>query len=175
MSLPTGLAPFADQSRTDHAAVLAAGALVCLIGYVGVAALLYGLGALDHAAPDGPRRVASAGASAACWGVYAAAFARGKGGPVTNAFLSPTATVAVVPAAFRWAAFGPAWGALRDRIGLFLFRPGLFVDAAALTLPGLAFAAGLLAIWASRLDEAAVEAWQREHLSTEFRRAFVEE
>lgn len=175
MSLPIGLAPFADQSRTDRAAVIVGGALACLIGYVGAAVLLFGLGALDHGSPDGPRRVASAVASLACWGFYAAAFVRGKGGPVTDAFLSPVATVAVVPTAFRWGVFGPAWDAFRDRIALFLFRPGLFVDAAALILPGLVFAAGLLAIWAARLDESGIEAWQREHLSAEFRREFVEE
>jgi hypothetical protein len=175
MSLPIGLAPFANQSRTDHAAVVGGGAIACLLGYVGAAALLFGLGALDHGAPDGPRRVASAVASLVCWGFYVAAFVRGRGGPVTDAFVYPVATVALVPPAFRWAAFGPAWDAFRDRIALFLFRPGLFVDAAVLILPGVAFAAGLLALWASLLDESAIEAWQREHLSAEFRREFIEE
>ncbi|WP_200531858.1 hypothetical protein [Halorubrum sp. LN27] len=175
MALPIGLTPFANQSRTAHAGVLVGGALACLLGYVGAAALLFELGALDHGAPDGPRRVASAVASLACWGFYAAAFARGKGGPVTDALVSPVATVAVVPTAFRWVAFGPAWGVFRDRIARFLFRPGLFVDAAVLILPGVVFAVGLLALWASRLDEAAIEAWQREHLSAAFRREFLEE
>ncbi|WP_123621757.1 hypothetical protein [Halorubrum sp. CSM-61] len=175
MSLPIGLAPFANQSRAAHAGVLVGGALACLIGYVGAAGLLFELGALDHGAPDGPRRVASAVASLACWGFYAAAFARGRGGPVTDASLYPVTTVALVPTAFRWVAFGPAWDAYRDRIALFLFRPELFVDAAALILPGVAFAVGLLAVWAARLDESAIDAWQREHLSAEFRREFVEE
>jgi len=175
MSIPIGLSPFANQSRTTHVAVLVGGALACLIGYVGAAALLFGVGALDHGAPDGPRRVASAAASLACWGFYAAAFVRGKGGPVTDASVYPVATVAVVPTAFRWVAFGPAWDAFRDRIALFLFRPRLFVDAAVLVLPGIAFAAGLLSLWTALLDESAVEAWQREHLSAAFRREFIEE
>ncbi|WP_144923566.1 hypothetical protein [Halorubrum salsamenti] len=175
MSLPIGLAPFANQSRTAHAGVLVGGALACLIGYVGAAALLFEIGALDHGAPDGPRRVASAVASLACWGFYAAGFVRGRGGPVADAFVYPVGTVAVVPTAFRWVTFGPAWVAFRDRIALFLFRPGLFVDAAALILPGVAFAVGLLALWASRLDETEIEAWQREHLSTAFRREFIDE
>lgn len=175
MSLPIGLAPFANQSRVAHVGVLIGGALACLIGYVGAAALFFGLGALDHGAPDGPRRVASAVASLACWGFYAAAFTRGKGGPVTDAFVYPVATVALVPTAFRWVAFGPAWDAFLDRIGFFLFRPGLFVDAAALILPGIAFAVGLLSLWAARLDESAIEAWRREHLPAAFRRRFVEE
>ncbi|WP_050033837.1 hypothetical protein [Halorubrum halophilum] len=175
MSLPIGLAPFANQSRAAHAGVLVGGAVACLLAYVGAAALLFELGALDHGTPDGPRRVASAVASMACWGFYAAAFVRGRGGPVTDAFVYPVATVALVPTAFRWVAFEPAWDAFRDRIALFLFRPGLFVDAAALVLPGVALAAVLLSIWATRLDESAIETWQREHLSAEFRREFIEE
>lgn len=175
MEIPLGLTPFAEQSRVEHAAVLLGGALACLAGYVGAAALLFGLGALDHGGPAGARRVAAVFASLACWGFYAAAFVRGKGGPVTDALAYPIATVAVVPFAFRWAAFGPAWDAVRDRVGFLVFRPGLFVDAAALVVPGVAFAAGLLAVWASVLGEAAVEEWQRKHLTAEFRRAFVEE
>jgi hypothetical protein len=42
-------------------------------------------------------------------------------------------------------------------------------------LPGVAFAAGLLALWASLLGESAIEDWKREHLSAAFREAFVEE
>ena len=175
MEVPLGLAPFAGQSRGEHAAVLLGGALACLVGYVGAAVLLFGLGALDHGEPAGPRRVASVFASLACWGFYAAAFVRGKGGPVTDALAYPVATVALVPFAFRWSVFGPAWGAVRDRIGFLVFQPGLFLDAAALIAPGVAFAAGLLTLWASVLGEDAVEEWQREHLSAEFRRAFVED
>jgi len=175
MEVPLGLAPFAGQSRGEHAAVLAGGAVACLIGYVGAAALLFGVGALDHGEPAGPRRVASAFASLACWGFYAAAFVRGKGGPVTDALAYPIATVMLVPFAFRWSVFGPALGAVRDRIGFLVFRPALFLDAAALIVPGVAFGAGLLALWASALGEEAVREWQREHLPEEFRRAFAEE
>ena len=175
MNVPPGLAPFADQSPHDHAVVLTAGALACLVGYVGSAVLFFEFAALDHGGPAAPRRVASVFASLACWGVYAAAFVRGRGGPVTDVLAYPIATVAVVPFATRWVAFGPAWGALRDRIGFFLFRPALLVDAAVLVVPGVVFCACLLALWASRLDEAEVREWQRRTLSVEFRERFVEE
>jgi len=175
MNVPLGLAPFAGQSRTEHALVLAGGALACLIGYVGATAAFFGLAALGHGEPVGPQRVAGAFASLACWGFYALAFVRGKGGPVTNTVAYPIATVAVVPFAFRWTAFGPAWDALADRVGFFLLRPTLFVEAAVLVVPGLVLCAGVLTAWASLLGEEAVAAWQREHLSESFRAAFVEE
>ncbi|WP_418286700.1 hypothetical protein [Halorubrum sp. DTA46] len=175
MDLPLGFEPFAGQSRAAHAAVLVGGALACLLGYVGAAAVLFEPTALAHDAPAGSRRVAAAFASLACWGFYSAAFVRGKGGPVTNVVVSPLVTVTVLPFAYRWIVFGPAWDAIRDRVSLLYFRPSVFVDAAALVLPGLVFSAGLLTLWASLLGEEAVEKWQREHLSREFRRAFVDE
>ncbi|GAA0526544.1 hypothetical protein SAMN04488066_10287 [Halorubrum aquaticum] len=175
MNLPLGLEPFVDQSPRDHALVLAFGVLACLVGYVGSAALFFGFGALDHGGPAAPRRVASVFASMACWAVYAVAFVRGKGGPVTDVLAYPIATVAAVPFAARWIAFGPAWGALRERLGFFLFRPDLLADAAALVVPGIALCASLLTLWASRLDETEVRAWQRRNLSAEFREAFVDE
>lgn len=175
MALPLGLEPFVDQSRTEHALVVCGGALACLVGYAGAAAVFLGLGALDHGAPDGPRRIASVFASLACWGYYAGAFTRGKGGPVTDAVAYPLATVVVVPFAFRWTVFGPNWAGIRERVDLFFFEPALFVDAAALVVPGLAFAAALLTAWASLLGEDGVRAWTRRHLSAEFRTAFVEE
>lgn len=175
MNVPLGLTPFVGQSRTEHALVLAGGVLACLAGYVGAAAAFFGLAALGHGEPAGPQRVAGVFASLACWGFYALAFVRGKGGPVTDVLAYPVATVTVVPFAFRWTAFGPAWGALADRFGFFLFQPALFVDAAAHLLPGLVLCAGALTAWASLLGEEAVEAWQREHLSEPFRAAFVEE
>lgn len=175
MTLPLGLEPFVDQTRAEHAIVIVGGMVACLVGYVGAAALFFGLGALDHGAPGGPRRIASAFASLACWGVYTAAFTRGKGGPVTDVVAYPVATVAVVPFAFRWVAFGPNWEAIRDRIGFFLFRPELFVDAATLLLPGAILCIGLLSVWANSLGEAGISAWQRRHLSPAFREAFVAE
>ncbi len=175
MAFPLGLAPFANQSRIEHAGVLVGGALACLAGYVGAAVVLFGLGALDHGDPAGPRRVASVFASLVCWGFYTAAFVRGKGGPVTDVVAYPLATVTLVPFVFRWSVFGPAWGAVRDRIGFVVLQLGPFVDAAALVLPGVAFTAGLLTLWASLLGESAIEEWQREHLSREFRREFVED
>lgn len=175
MDLPLGFEPFSGQSRAGHAAVLVGGVIACLIGYVGAAVLLFESGALALEASTGPRRIAGVFASVACWGYYSAAFVRGKGGPVTNAAVSPTVTVAVVPFGYRWVAFGPAWDAIRDRITLVYFRPGLFVDAAALVLPGVAFSAGVLTLWASLLGEDAIREWKREHLSREFRREFVDE
>jgi hypothetical protein len=175
MNVPLGLAPFADQSRTEHALVVAGGAVACLVGYVGAAAAFFGLAALGHGEPAGPQRVAGAFASLACWGFYALAFVRGKGGPVTDVLAYPVATVTAVPFAFRWAAFGPAWDALADRFGFFLFQPALFVDAAAHVVPGLVLCAGVLTAWASLLGEEAVADWQREHLSEPFREAFVDD
>lgn len=175
MTVPPGLAPFADQSPRDQAFVLVVGALACLVGYVGSAVLFFGFAALDHGGPAAPGRVASVFASLACWGVYAVAFVRGRGGPVTDVLAYPIATVAVVPFATRWVAFGPAWATLRDRLGFILFRPALLVDAAALVVPGVVFCACLLALWASRLDETEAREWQRRTLSAEFREAFVEE
>ena len=175
MNVPLGLAPFAGQSRGEHALVLAGGALACLVGSAGAAAAGCGLAALGHGAPVGPQRIAGVFASLACWGFYALAFVRGKGGPVTDVLAYPLATVTVVPFAFRWAVFGPAWDALADRFGFFLFQPALFVDAAAHVVPGVVLCAGILTAWASLLGEEAVDAWQREHLSEPFREAFVEE
>ena len=175
MTPPLGMAPFANQSRAEHAGVLLGGAAACLLGYAGGVSLLFGIDALGHGEPAGPRRVAAVFGSLACWGFYAGAFVRGKGGPVTDVVVYPVATVAVVPVAFRWALFGPAWDAVRDRVGLLAFRPEPLVDAAVLVLPGVAFAAGLLALWASLLGESAIEDWKREHLSAAFREAFVEE
>lgn len=175
MNVPLGLTPFAGQSRSEHALVLVGGAIACLVGYVGAAAAFFGLAALGHGEPAGPQRVAGVFASLACWGFYALAFVRGKGGPVTDVLAYPLATVTAVPFAFRWVAFGPAWDALAERFGFFLFRPALFVDAAAHVLPGLVLCAGVLTAWASLLGEEAVAAWQREHLSEPFREAFVEE
>ena len=175
MNLPLGLEPFVDQSPRDHTLVPLVGALACLVGYVGSAALFFGIGALDGGGPAGPRRVAAVFASLACWAAYTVAFVRGVGGPVTDVLAYPIATVTIVPVATRWILFGPAWGALRDRFGFFLFRPDLLVDAAVLVVPGVALCATLLTLWASRLGEAEIREWQRRHLSAAFREAFVEE
>ncbi|MFC5279167.1 hypothetical protein ACFPM1_10435 [Halorubrum rubrum] len=175
MTLPLGLEPFVDQSPRDHALVLVVGAFACLVGYVGSAALFFGFDVLGHGGPAGPRRVAAVFASLACWAAYTVAFVRGRGGPVTDVLAYPIATVAVVPVATRWIVFGPAWGALRDRLGFFLFRPDLLVDAAVLVAPGVALCASLLTLWANRLGETEIREWQRRHLSAAFREAFVEE
>lgn len=174
MGVPLGLEAFTNQSRGEHALVIAGGAVACLVAYVGAAALFFGVSALDHGGPAGPRRVASVFASLACWGVYTAAFVRGKGGPVRNVLVYPVATVAVVPFAFRWLAFGPDWGGLRERLGFVLFDPALFVDAGALLVPGIAFCGALLTVWASLLSDDAIRDWQQRHLSRAFREAFVD-
>lgn len=175
MNVPLGLAPFAGQSRTAHALVLVGGAVACVVGYAGAAAAFFGLAALGHGEPVAPQRVAGVFASLACWGFYAVAFIRGRGGPVTDVLAYPLATVALVPFAFRWAVFGPAWDSLADRVGFVLLRPSLFVDAAALVLPGIVLTVGVLTAWASLLGEEDVERWQREHLSEPFREAFLTE
>lgn len=175
MGVPLGLEPFTNQSRVEHALVVVGGAAACLVGYVGAASLFFGVDALGHGEPAGARRVASVFASLACWGLYTAAFVRGKGGPVRNVLAYPVATVTVVPVAFRWFAFGPDWAGIRERVGFFLFRPDLFADAGALLLPGIGFCATLLTVWASLLGEDAIREWQRRHLSSAFRDAFVDD
>jgi len=175
MGLPLGLTPFADQSRTEHALVLVGGALACLLAYVGAAALLFGVDSLEHGEPAGPRLVAAAVASLACWGYYSVAFAAGKGGPVTDVTAYPVATVLVLPVSFRWVAFGPEWGAVRERLVFAFFEPSVFVGAAALVGPGLSLCVGLLGLWASRLGEEGIRDWQRTHLSPAFRDEFVDE
>lgn len=95
MTPPLGMAPFANQSRAEHAGVLLGGAAACLLGYAGGVSLLFGIDALGHGEPAGPRRIAAVFGSLACWGFYAGAFVRGKGGPVTDVVVYPVATVAV--------------------------------------------------------------------------------
>ncbi|MES3161138.1 MAG: hypothetical protein PPP55_06160, partial [Halorubrum sp.] len=60
------------------------------------------------------------------------------------------------------------------RIAWFFVDIGLFVDAAALFVPGLSAFVLVCSIWASRLSESAIREWQRRHLPPEFRDAFVE-
>lgn len=175
MSLPLGFAPFAGESRRDCLIVAAGGVAAFLVGYAGAAAVFFGLGALDHGVDRDARRIAGTFGSLACWGFYAAMFTRGKGGPILNAVVYPVGTAVLVPVGFRWLLFGPDWGGLRERLGFFLFRPALFVDAAFLLGPGLVFFASVLTLWASRLGEAEVERWQRTHLREEFYREFVEQ
>lgn len=175
MGLPLGLEPFADQSPTEHGLVLVVGTLTCLFAYVGSATLLFGVDSLGHGGPTGPRHVAAVSASLACWGHYSVAFVRGKGGPVADIVAYPLATVLVFPLSFRWIAFGPVWGAVRERVAFIFFEPSMFVEAAALVLPGLGLCVGLLTLWASRLGEEGIRDWQQTHLSREFRDEFVDD
>ena len=175
MALPLGLAPFARQSRPEHALVVVAGAVAFAAGYLGGAALFFGTDALAHGGDRAPLRVAGAAGSMACWGVYGLAFVRGKGGPVLNAAAYPLATATLAPITLRWALFGPNWAGLRERFGFFLFDPGLFVDAAALVAPGVSAFVAVLSVWGATLDQAEIEAWQCRHLRPDFRAAFLEE
>ncbi len=175
MAGPLGLEPFVDQSRRDRALVVSLGVIACAVGYVGSAALLFGVDALDHGGAAGPRLVAGAVASLACWAAYTVAFVRGRGGPVTNVLVYPTATVTIVPVSIRWFVFGPAWEQLAERVGVTLVAPALLVDAAVLVVPGVLLCLVALAAWSSQLDEAGIRAWQRRHLSAEFREAFADD
>lgn len=175
MELPTALEPFADQTPREHAFTVLVGVAACVVGYVGAAVLVFDLSVLDHGGPDVPRWIAACVASLTCWAVYAVAFVRGKGGPVTSALVYPVTTVVTVPVATRWIAFGPAWNAVRERITWVLLDVGLFVDAIMLVLPGLSMFMVVLSVWGSRVGETRIREWQRRHLSAEFRDAFVEE
>jgi len=175
MELPAALEPFVDQTPGEHAFVVLLGMVACAVGYVGTAALVFDPSVLDHGGPDVPRWFASCVASMACWTVYSVAFVRGKGGPVTSAFVYPVATVVVVPVAVRWATFGPVWSAIRDRFSWVIFDVGLIVDGIMLVMPGLSMFMFVLSVWGSRLGEARIRDWQRRHLSAEFRDAFVEQ
>ena len=175
MAVPLGLEPFVGQSRRDHALVVSAGLVACAVGYVGSAIVLFGVDALDHGGAAGPRRIAGMFASLACWAAYTVTFVRGRGGPVLDVLVYPMATVAVVPFSVRWLRFGPAWGQLAERVGRSFLGPALLVDAAVLVMPGILLCLVALATWSSRLDEAGIRAWQRRHLSAEFREAFVED
>lgn len=174
MQRPLGLAPFRNQTRAGHVAVVVIAAVACAVAYLGGAVALFGLGALDHGVDRTARRVAGVVASIACWSVFAAAFTRGKGGPVLNAVVYPILTVGIVPLLLRWAIFGPNWAGLRERFGFILFRPGLLVDAAALILPGLLAFASILSVWGALKGDEEVRRWQRTHLDPEFYEEFVE-
>lgn len=174
MDRPLGLAPFDGNGHGDVALVALGGVVAFLTGYAGSAVVFFGLDALAHGADRTPMRIAGAFGSIACWGFYALAFIRGKGGPVLNAAPLPAATATLAPVAFRWLVFGANWAGLRERFGFFLLRLDLFVDAVTLLVPGVAFFVAVLAVWASLLGDGEIEAWQREHLDGEFYREFVE-
>lgn len=175
MQVPLGFASFAGETRWDCALIAAGGVLAFLVGYVGSATLLFGFDALAHGADRTPQRLAGVFGSIACWGYFAAAFMRGKGGPVLDAAVFPIAIATLAPFCFRWLVFGPDWAGLRERLGFFLFRPDLVLDAAALLLPGMVTFLGVLSVWGSQKSAAEITAWQREHLREEFSDAFVKE
>lgn len=161
------LSGFAGETRRDQALVLLGGALACLVGYVAVALLV--AGDPSPAAGTG-RRAASAGASAACWGYYALAFVRGRGGPVLDTFVYPLATVGVVRTLLRVPGFEFSLGALSVRA--VLLDP--LLSAAAALLPGIACFTLVLWVWGARLDEDGRQEWIRQHLTEAFRTEFVE-
>ncbi len=174
MNRPLGLAPFAGESRLDCGLVAAGGVVAFAAGYLATALLIGGLGVLDHGGDRTARRLAGAGGSVLCWSYFALAFTRARGGPVLNAVVYPVATAVLAPFALRWALFGPDWAGLRDRVGFFLFRPDLLLDAAALLVPGALTFLSLLSAWGATLSDDEIDAWQREHLREEFYDAFVE-
>lgn len=175
MEVPLGFAPFADETRRNLAVVAVGGVVAFLFGYVGSAVVFFGFDALAHGADRTPLRVAGAFGSLACWSFYAVAFIRGRGGPVLDTVGFPLATVTLAPFAFRWLVFGPNWMGLRERIGFFLFRPDLILDAASLLVPGLLFFVSVLTVWATLLGKEEIADWQRTHLDEEFYREFVDE
>lgn len=175
MTEANGLEPFADQSRMGHALVVLGGVVVCLLAYVGAAALFFGVDVLDHGASVAARGVVAAITSLGVWGYYTAAFIRGKGGPLTDVLIYPIVTMALVPVTFRWLVFGPDWAGLRERFSFAIFRPEFIVELVVHVVPGVLFCGLLLTLWASMLGEERSSAWQRRHLTPEFRAAFVEE
>lgn len=175
MGVPLGFAPFANETRRTVAVVFLGGIAAFLFGYVGSAVVFFGFDALAHGADRTPIRIAGVFGSIACWGFYAIAFIRARGGPVLDAAVFPVVTATITPFAFRWLAFGPNWTGLRERFGFFLFRPDLLLDALTLLAPGTVFFATVMTVWASLLDEREIEEWKRTHLDAAFYEEFAEE
>ncbi len=161
---------FAGRTRRDQALTVFGGVLACLVGYVGAVALVYGDPSVLAADGRNPRRIAAAGASVACWGYYALAFVRARGGPVLDVLVYPLVTVGVAPTLLRLVAFGV------DAAMLF---PGLSLEplvlAALAVVPGVGWFCVILAVWSSRLDERERREWERRHLTPAFREQFVDE
>lgn len=171
-----GLSSFAGETSRGQALLVLVGTAGFLAGYLGSAVLFFeGLETFAPGAPRRPTLIAGAFGSFGCWGVFAAGFVRGRGGPVLNAIVYPVTIVAVVPVAVRWTSFGPDIGGLIGRIGFVLFPLEVLVSAVALVGPGVVFFASLLAVWAATLEEDRRRAWQREQLTREFYEEFVEE
>lgn len=174
--VPVGLSPFAGETRWGHALVLLAGVLGFLAGYLGSALLFFeGIATFAPGSPRLPSLLAAAFGSLGCWGAFAAAFVRGRGGPVLNALVYPIAVVTIVPVVVRWTLFGPNLAGMLDRLGFVLFPVEVIVTALALVVPGVAFFTSLLALWASSLEEEQRRSWQREQLTREFYEEFTEE
>lgn len=173
MEVPLGLSGFADETPAGHALVLLGGAVAFAAGYLAAAALLFGGVAALDAGSATPRRLAGVFGSLACWGLFALAFVRARGGPVLDALVYPIACAALVPLALRWALFGPDVAGLLERFGFVLLPVGPLVAAAAVTLPGLVFFASLLALWSAALDESRMREWEQRHLEAEFYEEFV--
>lgn len=171
-----GLSPFAGETRRGHVLVIFAGVLGFLCGYLGSALVFFdGLSTFAPGASRAPTLLAGAFGSMGCWGAFAIAFVRGRGGPVLNALVYPIPIASLLPIAVRWGAFGPDVGGIAERIGFVLFPIEAIASASALTVPGIVFFASLLAVWAARLDEDERRAWQRKRLTREFSRAFVDD
>lgn len=174
--IPVGLSPFAGEPRRGHVLVILAGVLGFSCGYLGSALVFFdGLATFAPGARRVPALLAGAFGSMGCWGAFAIAFVRGRGGPVLDALVYPLPIASLLPIAVRWSAFSPDVGGIAERIGFVLFPTDVIASAVALTVPGMVFFASLLAVWAARLDEDQRRAWQRKRLTQEFSRAFVED
>lgn len=174
--VPLGFAPFADESHVDQVGVVGLGVLGFLVGYLGSAVIFFdGLATVAPMAPRPPALLAGVFGSIGCWGIFALAFIRGRGGPVLNALVYPIVIVAVVPVVLRWILFGMDIDRVLAGVEFVFFPVDAFVSAGALILPGVVFFGSMLAIWSARLDSDERRAWQREQLSVEFYEAFVAE
>lgn len=162
---------FAGRTRRDQMLTVLGGMLACLAGYVGAAVFV--AGDLSVLADGSWGRVALAGASVACWGYYALAFVRARGGPVLDALLYPMLTVGIAPTLLRWLVVGPDPG--RAVEGLVSLSLDPIVTVAFAILPGIGWFGVILAIWSSRLDESQRREWERVNLTPAFRGAFVED
>lgn len=174
MERPLGAAPFATQSRRQHALTVIGGVLVCWLAYFGAVALVYdSLSVLALETAIEPQRVGTTAAGIAVWGYFGLAFVRGYGGPVLNAIPYPLAILTLAPFPARWLLFGPDVSGLISRfVGWFVIEP--MITVAHGVLPGFGLFVLILTVWASVIGEDARENWERTHLSRAFYDEFVD-
>lgn len=159
---------FAGRTRRDQVLTVLGGAVACLVGYLGAVALLNG-----DVSTSATGRIPLAVASVACWGYYALAFVRARGGPVLDALLYPMLTVGVAPTVVRWLVVGPDPGGIFEQVLSLSLDP--VVTVAFAILPGIGWFGVILALWSSRLDESQRREWEQTHLTPAFRAEFLDE